>query len=481
MTLSLPKPLALLAVLAAAACNCGDTGLKTIKDGAIEILSPADGETVASIITFTARATSTEGLQWASLKAGSLEVATCTPGADPQVIECTQELEVPKLVAEAQNNALVLTALARTNADDLVEKSVTVVLAPLTVSFRKPVLSQQDPPMARVAGRSDVELFVDSLQPVEAVIVTADDQSTPIAQWRGQPDTRQYKQPLDWAKALTTGEHVLKAAARDVNGAVARAELRVVVMCGADSECPTNQRCCPSSGKCNPIVAPGADCDCDHPCPYDQGCFPGTCGLLPRKCRPGCDPGGNSRGDNAEKCYSPEMAGGQAVPAYCARLPAGEATGANEGGACAPGSACDVAAQNCPRAPLDRNQPVSPTNPLIDYTCTPVGPNDPNNRGKDVATCFPAGGLPDGTTNCDDSCNDVSRSCAKGLLCVTLIGPDDQPLGPPTCRKQCTKISDPLGGLFGGGGGGECPSGQLCGGLLGPGFERYNTGACSPL
>lgn len=451
------------------ACNCGDDGLKKVRDGAIEILSPADGDTAASMVTFTARATSSGGLQWLALKVGSKEIATCNPGDDNTTIDCTKEFSVPDFVSEAVNNAITLTALARDGGGDLIEKSVTIVAAPLTVKFVKP--SAPAGGTATLRGETALEVAVDSLMTVQAVAVTVDDKPEPLAQWRAVP----YKTLVKWASVLGTGDHVLKAQARDVNGAVARAELKVKVSCGSDNECATGTRCCTDTGRCNPIVGAGADCDCEHPCPYDQGCFPGTCGTLPRKCRPGCFPGGSQRGQYADRCGS-ESQGATSVPAYCSALPPSEATAQNKGGACAPMDAvgptnamCSITRQDCPDAPLDKNSPVSPTNPLIKYSCVPASP-----KGN---ICLPAGSIPESGTGCEyDTCGDTAKACQKGLLCVTLIDQSGSPLGPATCRKQCAN-PDPLGGVFGGSP--ECPSGQYCGGLLGPGLEEFPTGSCS--
>lgn len=449
--------------LLAAGCNCGGEGLKKLGDGQIAILSPADGATADALVHFEAKAQSSLGLKWVSLRVGTDEIFSCPPGADNTEISCAKDFNLSDEIAQAENGALTLTAVAKDESDNTLQKSVKIVAAPLTVLFKQPV-GAGDPPVAKVRGTSAVTLEVHSLIAVEAVQVTVDDLPAPVAQWRAAP----YTQSVAWASKVGTGRHVLKAQARDTNGMTARAELAVDVSCAADTECAAGSRCCPASGKCNPIVARGADCDCDHPCPTAEGCFPGTCGALPRKCRPGCFPGGQQRGQYADRC-SPETQGSATTAAYCSQLPAGEATTQNKGGACAPADGCSITAQNCPDAPLDKNKPAGAGNPVTKYSCEPVSPT--------TNTCLPAGGLPLGGTGCSyDTCGDNSKGCQRGYICVTSIDLSGNPLGPSTCSKQCSD-PDPMGGLLGGSP--DCPSGQYCGQLLGPGLEQFPNGSCS--
>ena len=235
---------------------------------------------------------------------------------------------------------------------------------------------------------------------------------------------------------------------------------RCTASCKTDRDCGAapNTRCCPETGNCNPIVAENADCDCEHPCPLDQGCFPGTCGQTPRKCRPGCYPGDyGSAADGYTGHKADHCATVNGVPAYCASLPLSEATTANRGGACAVSDTCNVLRQDCPNLPLDRTRPAGTDNPAVPHTCVPASPT--------TNQCLPAGSKPVGGTNCEQACGTTQNSCVKGSSCATPINSDGSPAGPSTCDAQCqTSIN--------------CPQGQVCLTLLGPGREAYQTGAC---
>ena len=467
-------PLALLATFTAGACNCGGDRLNKLRDTQLVIESPADGSNAAASVHFAAKATNNAGLQWVSLQVGTDEIASCKAGADNSVIECAKDFTVQSEIAQQKNGALTLTAVTKDTSDQTVQKSVKVILPGLTVKFVLPTLSQPNPPVASVHDASPVEVAVTSLVDLNAVQVTVDQSDQPLAQWRPAAGTASQPQPIQltspniaWAQQVGNGPHTLKATASDKNGNTATATLAIVFPCASDADCSTGARCCTSDGKCNKMVGAGANCDCDDPCPVNEGCFPGNCGVLPRKCRPGCFPGSSSPqpyGTAPDSCQ-PEPQGGLTVPAFCAQLPAAEATQANKGGACAPADNCSVSAQNCPDAPLDRNSPRSATNPIVHYSCGPASPT--------TVVCSPAGNLQEGATNCADSCSDVSQTCAKGLICVTSIDGSGNPLGPPTCRVECTDPSSiPLGGSS------DCPAGESCGQVFGPGDQMYQTGSC---
>jgi hypothetical protein len=228
--------------------------------------------------------------------------------------------------------------------------------------------------------------------------------------------------------------------------------------CAADNDCSAapGTRCCTEDNLCHPMVAENADCDCAHPCPLDQGCFPGTCGATPQKCRPGCFPGSAATNSPADMCASQN-----GDPAYCSPLPTSQATVENKGGACAVGENCGVTSQNCPPYPLDRTMPVSTSNPAVAQTCTPVAPT--------VNACYPAGDIPLWGINCDQSCTMTGSDCAPGSICVTPTDSEGNKIGPSECRQQC---GDP-GGTNG------CPQDRPnCEGTYAAGMVYYSTGVC---
>ncbi len=474
--------LPLLTLAAAAACNCDDAALQRVRDGSIVINTPADGENVANLVNFSASATSSLGVQTVSLRVGTVELKVCNAAEDATTINCDADFKVRDYAAQSVENVLTLTAVSVEADGTERQAAVNVTLAPVAVKFVQPAANGV-PPMAVVRGSSPVEVTVDSIHNVELAQVVADGNTTPFTQWRAPttstPPLLNYKSNVSWATAIGAGEHTIKAQARAVTtdgiAVTGEATIKVNVMCGADADCPSGQRCCASSGRCNPTVGRGDDCDCDHPCPIDQGCFPGVCGELPRKCRPGCYPGGNRPGQYAERC-SNEQQGGTTVPAYCAQLPPGEATTANQGGACAPIDAvpprnvqCSITAQDCPSLRLDRNDPASA---VVPHTCVPSSPK--------ANICLPAGTLARGQTGCEyDTCGDTSRACQRGLICVSSVDQQGNVVGAARCEKQCANPIDPFTGALSGSP--DCPPGQFCNTLLGPGLEEFPAGVCSSL
>jgi hypothetical protein len=457
----------------AVACDCGGPQLKKVNDTRVVINAPVEGDTVATTANFDATANSAAGLASLVLRVGPKTLQTCTPGSDDTSIQCVTNVKVADVLDQQVENTVTFTATATDLNGELVEASVKVVLAPITIKFIRPSAR-----LPNVRGTSVLELTVDSLLGVEAVQVTADDKTTPFANWRAAP---YLKTDVAWPSEVGIGAHKLRASARDMNGAVASAEITINVSCGADDDCASGQRCCATSGKCNPIVGPGADCDCDRPCPSDQGCFPGTCSRGKSKCRPGCYPGANGEGQigpryYAERCGDLVPEPGQpSGPAYCENLPSDQATDQNKGGACKPANPCDLSGQNCANGRVNPDLPESAQNPVVPYSCVPQVP--------DVHICVPAGTLPEGSLNCSpDSCESVSAACAKGLMCVRHVDANGRPIDDPQCRRQCFTQEDPFTVLFGGnsvcGGNGT----RYCNmGLVGAGYEPMGSGICDDL
>jgi hypothetical protein len=272
--------------------------------------------------------------------------------------------------------------------------------------------------------------------------------------------------------------HTLTAVATATDGETAKATLLIDVAtpgCMSDADCTNGNRCCVNDGTCNPPVAAGADCDCDHPCPSSQGCFPGICGSTPAKCYPGCYPGSDGdathpNGQLPDSC--PDQAG---QPAFCNPLPASQVTAANKGGACVVGDNCNVTTQNCPMLPLDRSQPQGANNPLVKYNCLPVAPN--------LNGCFPAGTKTSGQANCDQVCGTVAAgtaavqdNCAPGYECVQPVDSTGTPRGPAACAQQCASPSTT------GNPSNQCSiSGDTCIGVYQPYGQymvNFTTGSC---
>jgi hypothetical protein len=233
--------------------------------------------------------------------------------------------------------------------------------------------------------------------------------------------------------------------------------------CSSDSTCGSGTRCCSEDHHCHPKVGANEDCDCAHPCPEDQGCFPGTCGATPQKCRPGCFPGSAPDASHPTGVAPAACAQQDGKPAYCTALPPSQVTTQNQGGACAGSDGCDVAAQNCPDLPLDRTQPQGPNNPPVRQTCRPIAP------GANI--CMPAGSIPAWGINCDQQCGTTANSCVQGYECVTPIGSSGQAIGPSECRKQCSHPgTDPSS---------DCPTARSsCQTVLVTGMAALSTGVC---
>ncbi len=457
--------LALFASVTAGACNCDTYNVGGLHDTHVTILSPADGATVGPTVHFSAKATGSTGVQSLALYVGPYtgspdQIANCQPASAQTEIDCAKDFSVAAEIAQEENDSLTLTAVARDASNAVTTAQVTVLPPGLTVKFDAPPLTQHNPPIAAVRGTSALTLEVSSLVAVSSVEVMVDHGTQPLASW-SQPSGAQpmlLNKTVDW-DSLGKGPHKLAATATDVNGDRTETDLQIVDGCAQDGDCPSGERCCTADGSCNPTVGQGAECSCDKPCSTDEGCFPGTCGTLPAKCRPGCFPGSwdpAPNGTAADTC-SPQPQGGQNVAAYCTALPPGEVTAANKGGGCAPGDNCQVVPNNCPDAALNRNSPLNAqTNPLVHYTCTPMSPA--------VNACIPAGAVPVGGA-CTESCDSIQHSCAPGLLCAV-----DQS-GQAKCAIQCTDPdrSDAP----------DCPNGEACVALYGPGNVEYATGTCA--
>jgi len=455
-----PRPvrtLALAAVLAAA-CDCGEVQLKQFSENTVVILSPNDGQVIVSseVVEFHATAHNPAGLQSLSLRIGTQDAKVCPAGEPDTDIDCTTTFRTPDFAGQIEQGQLLLTASALDTGASTRDVSIHVRIKPLRVKIKQPVPDRNsNPPLATVKGTSNLVVEVVSTLPVASVDVGLDDR-TYLMRKTAPP----YTQSVTW-NTLGIGPHRLTARAADTDGSEDTDVLDIRVVCSADSQCPAGLRCCAADGQCYTTVARGADCDCQHPCPTDQGCFPGTCGQTPRKCRPGCFPG--SEQQRMDRCTPQDSR-----PAYCSDLPQEESTSENRGGACAPADSCDITRQNCPDLPVDRSAPVGADNPAVKQKCVPSSPT--------TNVCMPAGPKGDGSTECHEGCaSDATRSaCKAGFLCVTTIdATTHQPLGPAKCRQLCPEPGD---GFFPSRS--TCPSGQYCTGLLGPGYEEYATGAC---
>lgn len=450
--------------MAAGACNCGDDDLGNISKNTVTVESPTAGETVFTTndVVFRAVATNPGGLQYLSLQLGTAEFKVCDAGEDNTAITCEGTFDAKSYASQidAVTNELTLTAVSKDSFDVLTRAELRIFVKPLVIKIKRPVIpTGRD--RATLRGRDPVEVTVESATPVEVVEIRLDDELVRASR-QDQP-SYSWNDVVWAALAAGTGDHELKAQARDVNGQVDTALLQVRILCANDTECAAGTRCCTDDGLCHATVARGAECDCANPCPADQGCFPGICGQIPRKCRPGCNPGNDTR--YADRC-SPQ----EGSTAYCLRLPANEVTAENKGGACSLADGCDVVLQDCPDLPVDRTKLPAEDNPRVAHTCVPVSP---------VATaCLPAGTIPLDGENCQyDTCGDPSSACGKGLLCVTTVDAQGAPQGPSHCSKQCARPQ------FSGfpSQAPDCPQGEYCSGLMGVGRERIGTGVCSDM
>lgn len=450
----------LSAVAAAFGCDCGETGTSLLGNIEVVIDQPFLDERVPNDrpVTLRATASSRVGVTSLTLYVGNEELAYCEADGSETEMSCEGTFVANEHVAKIVNGKLLLKARGTDVRESQHEASITVHASLLTVSFINPGLTQESPPLAAVRATTRLELSVESLLPVANVLV-ASEHGRKVHEFTEEP----FVADVRWVNSLGTGEHLIVAKVTDVEGNEAVDKRVILISCGDDGDCSRGHRCCAETGTCNPVVGEGEDCDCERPCPGNQGCFPGTCGQTPRKCRPGCFPGTyGPTGVRADKCLPQD-----GRPAYCNHLPASESTEENQGGACAPADSCDIRLQNCPDMPLDRTRPAGPDNPLIAQNCVVGGPT--TNR------CIPAGNLRVGATNCQGSVctEDYSTvSCVKGALCVTTVDQNSNPIGPPTCRQMCTNPST-LGGT------GQCSGGTRCySGLMGAGREPYLTGTC---
>jgi hypothetical protein len=471
-----------LALTAIATGSDGDTaqarvdviiGAATTATTTLLIDAPAEGTTSGATdsITFQAHATNLLGLKSLALSAGTDALASCAPAASGSTnIACQVALTMQAHAAQLVAGKLTLTAQATDSQGKSVSKSITVLESPLGVSFVQPALTQQTPPVAAVRSPSPVEIAVTGAPQIKTVVVTDENQHT-VASFTATP----YSSTVTWLSALGIGTHTLTAVATDSQSNHASAQRVVQVSCATDGDCAAGTRCCAGDGQCHAIGAPGADCDCAHPCPLDQGCFPGTCGAPPQKCRPGCNPGSDSPPRVPQACGNEN-----GVIAYCSPLPPDQVTPQNHGGACAPGDGCDVHAQNCPNFPLDRTKPGGPGNPTVPYTCEPVSPT--------ATACFPAGTHPPQDNNPGnlcldgaDTCGNAVVGCTQGYLCVGIVGQPDLGLA---CSAQCRDPVDPnnyFPPFTYPPQSPDCPNGQYCDQLFGTGGQLVLTGICNPM
>lgn len=448
-------------LVAAAGCDCGEAGTSLLGNIEIVINTPFQDERVPNNTPVVLRATASSrvGVTSLTLFVGTEELAFCEADGSGTEMTCEASFTASEHIPKIVNGKLLLKARGTDVRDGVGEAAITVNASLLNIVFLDPGLSQESPPLAAVRATTKLEVAVESFMPVAEVLI-ASEFGVILKKFEEPP----FAADVRWVDRLGTGEHVVVAKVTDVEGNTAEARRTILISCGNDGDCSRGMRCCGETGTCNPVVGEGEDCDCERPCPGTQGCFPGTCGQTPRKCRPGCFPGTYGvGGKKADRCGSED-----GRPAFCVHLPANESTTENLGGACSPADSCDVGLQNCPDMPLDRTRPPGPDNPAIAQNCVVAGPT--TNR------CIPAGNIPAGGKNCQGqvcTAEYATVSCAKGGLCVQLINPDGTSTGaPPYCSQLCNNpaITGPRR---------NCPAGQGCyPGIEGPGREAYTVGTC---
>lgn len=428
----------------------------------IVIVSPEEGSTVAPSdpVEFKATAESEVGLQTLELFVGSQKIATCDAGGEAAA-ECSEDFDIQNYGSEVRDGKITITAKTTNRRGYEHSESRTLPVSPIKVRFHLPAITLNNPPRAGVSGTSPLELRVVSTHPVTLVGVTYQGQD--FERWNNPDLSQPIRRDIDWGSRLSTGEHLLVAHAVDELGNTDTAELLVNVSCRSDADCGGNTRCCVDTGTCHEMVGSGELCDCQNPCPFNEGCFPGTCGESPRRCRPGCYPG--DRDTMADRCPPQQGFDGTFRPAHCEWLPANERTAENRGGACVPSDACSVVDQDCPDLPLDRTRPPGPDNPPVPHNCVPASPT--------TNKCIPAGRIAQGALGCGGGlCGEdgVELGCGEGNICVRLVDEFGEEIEPPRCRQQCSKDTD-------------CP-GLLpflpgnCSKVMGAGSEEYATGAC---
>lgn len=428
----------------------------------IVIVEPEAGSTIVAgdPVAFKATAETPVGLKWLALYVGDAEIHRChADEEEPFALACEKSFLINDHSTQIAGQSVVLTARTENRRGFEDSESVEVIVRPIKVRFRQPPVTMNNPPRAVVRGTSPLELQVISAIPVIDLEVRYGDEQQLMYKKSSPP----FLTTINWGLVLQTGEHRLVAYARDEKGNLDQTELLVRVICNSDSDCGGATRCCAETGTCHPIVASGALCDCQNPCPFSEGCFTGTCGQTPRRCRPGCSPGTFEPwpGIKADRCTNQDGS-----PAYCQVLPAGERTAENKGGACSPTDLCDIESQNCPNLPLDRTRAAGPDNPTVPHNCVAASPTQ--NK------CIPAGPKTVGATNClQQSCGeDVTQTgCAKGSMCLVDVDSQGRPVSPPTCRQLCKNPNNFSRGT--------CPSGHVCAkSLIGTGGEEYQQGIC---
>jgi len=460
----------ILLATAAGACNCGTETLQRNGSTTLTIDSPMDNSDSAPMdeVDFHATAHNNAGVKEVTLTIGKEDtpVATCTPTDDPRAVECDAKFVPNDHKDQWVQSQITLFAQALDAKGNINKAQVTINIRSLSVVFVQPEDSTTgDPAVANVTGPSKVALEVKHVTPLQRVQVTYDGTNL-LVNFPSPGEGTSFIQNIDWATKMGTGLHHLLAQAMDEQGNVSSAKLDVNVACSKDADCPSGQRCCENQGTCNPIVGPGEDCDCEHPCPLDQGCFPGTCGQSPRKCRPGCFPGDDNH--VAESCLAED-----GHTAYCTNLPESDATTQNRGGACAPSDDCDVVKQDCPDLPLDRTKPVSATNPAVPHTCMPASPASPR-----ANQCIPAGSIGENERlgQCSISCGNDTTNCIKGRVCVSPVDAQGTVhTNQASCVRQC---AHPYTGSGFPSQAPDCASGEYCGGITGAGRQAFATGVC---
>lgn len=445
--------------------NTNQAELKLLMQAApteIIIITPADdGAVVASDDTdFIVTAESEVGLESLVLFIGDKEIKRCELQGEVGG-ECSTSFDIVDFPEQVKDKRVEITATAKTLRGREDSVTHTLRVSPLAVRFVRPQITLSNPPRAAVTGISPLELRLVSTHPVEHIKVDALSEGVGLILHKDSNPEKHFRRDIAWGERLGTGEFLLTASILDQEGNQDVAELLVRVSCRNDGDCRGDTRCCPDSGTCHSIVAPGAICDCQNPCPFEQGCFPGICGQAPRRCRPGCFPGGPSDdpSDRAERCDD-QLAGDDLVPAHCEKLPLSEVTAENRGGACVPSDPCTIMdPDSCPDLPLDRTLPPGPNNPTVPHTCVPASPT--------TAKCVPVGSKEVGEEECGFGLCGVEardKGCQPGLICA-FITLDNGIREPARCIRQCAQATD-------------CEENETCLEVNGPGGEPFQTGVC---
>lgn len=473
---------------------CRPPNPSSIPATTLKIDSPAANTSYGNGANFTFQATATDnsGISLLNLEAGGAGsvpatlLLTCDApdeswGLSASPATCAFAFAIDSNTDLISDGTLLLTAKATDRANHVTTATVTVNVKALTCSFIEPGTNAA---VANVGSISAVVVqAIEDASPLKSVVVTGDN-GNQLLNWPtdgfadagSEPGVWDISSEVNtWSSEVGVGMHKLTAICTDNAGDVDSDTLDVNVGCGSDSDCPSGDRCCSQDGKCYPVVAEGADCDCQHPCPSDEGCFPGVCDATPQKCRPGCFPGSDMPppyGTAPASCASQE-----GLLSFCNNLPADQVTPQNMGGACAVGDNCNVITQNCPNLPLNRAEPAtlvngvacttlssSCPNPTVPQNCVPLAPG--------VNGCVPAGPIPSGGTGCNQTCGQTAGNCVAGTWCTQPVDDNGNPMAPPTCSPQCaTPTTNPDNSA-------GCPAGMYCDGIFGLGMVAFSTGVC---